>query len=110
MAEQLSYSPFLGHIDIIILRLLLDGDGYGFDIQNRILEITGEKHGIKETTLYSNIKRLEGGGLVSSYWGDETQGARRKYYRITGAGEKMLQQNIEDWKFTKKAIDTFLGL
>jgi PadR family transcriptional regulator PadR len=110
MAEQYSYSPFLGHIDTIILRFLLAGDSYGFEIQSRLLEITGEQHAIKETTLYSNIKRLEANGLLASYWGNETQGARRKYYRLTAAGKKALQQNIEGWKFAKKAIDNLLGL
>ena len=110
MAEQLSYGPFLGHVDTIVLRLLLDGDCYGFEIQSKILEITGERHGIKETTLYSNVKRLEAGGLADSYWGDETQGARRRYYRITKAGRETLRQNIEDWIFAKNAIDNLLGL
>ena len=109
MAEHYSYSPFLGHIDTIILRLLLDGDSYGFEIQSKILEITGERYLIKETTLYSNIKRLEAGGLLGSYWGDETQGARRKYYRLTEMGQNQLRQNIIDWNFAKKAIDSFLG-
>ena len=109
MAEQLSYSPFLGHVDTIILKLLLNGDSYGFEIQSKILDFTGEKYMLKETTLYSNIKRLEAGGMLESYWGDETQGARRKYYRLTRAGKNMLKQNIEDWKFAQKAINTLLG-
>ena len=109
MAEYPSYSPFLGHIETIILRFLLDGDSYGFEIQSKILEITGELYVIKETTLYSNIKRLEAGGLLESYWGDETQGARRKYYRLTKAGQDQLKQNIEGWRFAQKAINTLLG-
>jgi PadR family transcriptional regulator PadR len=108
VAEQVT-SPFLGHIDTIILRLLRDGDSYGFELQSRILEMTGERYGIKETTLYSNIKRLETAGFLDPYWGDETQGARRRYYRITKAGRKELQKNIEAWRFAKKAIETLLG-
>ena len=110
MTEQLFSSPFLGQIDTIILWFLKKSDSYGFEMQNRILEITGEQYLIKETTLYSNIRRLEANGLLNSYWGDETQGARRKYYRLTENGQNQLRQNIEDWKFAKKAIDTLLGL
>lgn len=108
MAEQI-YSPFLGHIETIILRFLTEGDSYGFEIQSKLMEITGERYGIKETTLYSNIRRLETAGFLDSYWGDETQGARRRYYRLTKEGQKQLRHNIEAWNFAKKAIDTLLG-
>ena len=98
-----------GHTDTIILRILRDGDSYGFEIYSKILERTGEQHEIKEPTLYSSFKRLEAAGCISSYWGDETLGARRKYYRLTGEGRKLFEKNVEDWQFTKKIMDTLLG-
>jgi DNA-binding PadR family transcriptional regulator len=108
MDSQLSSDLLRGHTDTIVLKILMRGDAYGFEIYNKILERTGEQYELKETTLYSSYKRLEAEGCITSYWGDETQGARRKYYRITKAGQKMLEKNLEDWKFTRRIVNTLL--
>jgi DNA-binding PadR family transcriptional regulator len=97
-----------GHTDTIVLRILTRNDAYGFEIYNRILERTGDQYELKETTLYSSYKRLEADGYITSYWGDETQGARRKYYRITNKGRKVFEQNMRDWQFTQKIINDLL--
>ena len=104
----LSSDLLRGHTDTIVLRILMHGDAYGFEIYNRILGKTGEQYELKETTLYSSYKRLEADGCISSYWGDETQGARRKYYHITGKGREVFEQNMRDWKFTQKIINDLL--
>jgi DNA-binding PadR family transcriptional regulator len=109
MQAVMSSDLLRGHTDTIVLSILTHGDAYGFEIYNRILERTGEQYELKETTLYSSYKRLEADGCITSYWGDETQGARRKYYRITGLGQKMLEQNIRDWQFTQKIINNLIG-
>jgi DNA-binding PadR family transcriptional regulator len=72
------------------------------------LERTGEQYELKETTLYSSYKRLEAEGAVISYWGDETQGARRKYYRITDTGRRLFERKMRDWKFTRKILNDLL--
>jgi DNA-binding PadR family transcriptional regulator len=97
-----------GHTDTIVLRILARNDAYGFEIYNRILERTGDQYELKETTLYSSYKRLETAGCITSYWGDETQGARRKYYRITSKGRKVFEQTMRDWKKKKKIINDLL--
>ncbi|MCL2126664.1 MAG: PadR family transcriptional regulator [Treponema sp.] len=108
MQAVLSSDLLRGHTDAIVLRILMRGDAYGFEIYNRILERTGEQYELKETTLYSSYKRLEAEGCITSYWGDETQGARRKYYRITEKGRAVFEQNMRDWKFTRKIISDLL--
>ena len=108
MEAVLSSDLLRGHTDAIVLRILMRGDAYGFEIYNRILERTGEQYELKETTLYSSYKRLEAEGSIISYWGDETQGARRKYYRITDKGRKIFKQNMRDWQFTQKIINDLL--
>jgi DNA-binding PadR family transcriptional regulator len=92
-----------------VLNILQNGDAYGFEIYNAILSRTGEQYELKETTLYSSYKRLEQEGCITSYWGDETQGARRRYYRITKKGLERYRQNILDWEFTQKILTTLLG-
>jgi DNA-binding PadR family transcriptional regulator len=108
MEAVMSSDLLRGHTDTIVLRILTRGDAYGFEIYNRILERTGEQYELKETTLYSSYKRLETEGCISSYWGDETQGARRKYYKITDKGRSVLEQNMRDWQFTQKIINDLL--
>ena len=91
-----------GHTETIVLRILMRGDAYGFEIYNRILERTGEQYELKETTLYSSYKRLEAEGCITSYWGDETQGARRKYYRITKKAGQYLNKTCAIGSSRKK--------
>ena len=75
-----------GHTDTIVLGVLRHGDQYGFEIYKAIRDATGGDHEIKEATLYADLPPAREDGLVEAYWGDETQGGRRKYYRITDAG------------------------
>lgn len=90
-----------GHLDAIILNVLREGDNYGYGIYKRILELSGGRYEVKEASLYSALRRLEQGDLVRSYWGDETQGGRRKYYRITPQGEARYRQDLAQWRFAK---------
>jgi len=105
---KLSSDLLRGHTDTIVLGSLLNQDRYGFEIYNRILERTGEQYELKETTLYSSYKRLERDGYITSYWGDETQGARRRYYHITNEGRELYHQNKLDLEFTQKIINDLL--
>jgi PadR family transcriptional regulator, regulatory protein PadR len=97
-----------GHTDTIILRLLSDGDKYGYEITKLVHQLSGEAYELKEATMYSSLKRLENDGHILSYWGDETQGGRRKYYRITMSGRAQYESNRQQWQQAKKILDTLL--
>ncbi len=97
-----------GHIDTIILGLLRTGDRYGYDICKTVREKSGGEYELKEPSMYSTIRRLEAQKLIEAYWGDESQGARRKYYRITAAGQRAFKQNFSNWQFAKRIIDKLL--
>ena len=99
-----------GHTDTIVLGVLRTTDRYGFEIYKTIRDATGGRYEIKEATLYATFRRLVKDGLVEAYWGDETQGGRRKYYRITDAGRAVYRQNVLDWTATQQIIDTLLNL
>ena len=99
-----------GHTDTIVLGVLRTTDRYGFEIYKTIRDATGGKYEIKEATLYATFRRLVKDGLVEAYWGDETQGGRRKYYRITDAGRAVYRQNVLDWTATQHIINTLLNL
>lgn len=97
-----------GHTDTIILSLLWEKDSYGYEINKNIAETSGGRYELKEATLYTAFKRLEDTGLILSYWGDQSTGARRKYYRITPAGVTAYRQMLADWKEAREVIDRLL--
>jgi DNA-binding PadR family transcriptional regulator len=105
---KLSSDLLRGHTDTIVLAILMNADRYGLEIYNRVLARTEERYELKTDTLYSSYKRLEKDGCVTSYWGDETQGGRRKYYRITDRGRELYRQNLLDWEFTQKILSNLL--
>ena len=82
--------------DVSILTVLLGRELYGLDI---IEQLNGPKRPfekIKLGSLYAALNRLEKKGLVSWRWGDEVKevsnGARRKYYKVTGLGQASLRE------------------
>lgn len=97
-----------GNIDAIVLRILAEGDNYGYEILKAVGERSGGAYEMKEPSLYACLKRLESHGWVEGYWGGETQGARRKYYRLTDAGRGELKKAIARWNQVKGIIDCLL--
>lgn len=97
-----------GHTDTIILTQLMRGDNYGYEINKTIQQRTNGQYGFKEATLYTAFKRMEQGGLISSYWGDEGVGARRRYYSITERGREAWKENCREWKTTRELIDSLI--
>ena len=69
---------------------------------------TGNQYELKEATLYTAFRRLEQAGLILSYWGDETAGARRRYYTITEEGRAQYQAAVAEWARTKDLIDKLI--
>ena len=104
----LSADILRGYTDTIILRQLAQGDSYGYQINRRVAEISSGALEMKEATLYTAFRRLEGAGYIRSYWGDETTGARRRYYAITEAGFEKLAQDCNAWEETKIMMDRLL--
>lgn len=94
-----------GHIDTILLGLLSTRDRYGYEVVKEVGALSDGEYELKEPTLYSAFRRLEKQGLIRSYWGEESQGGRRKYYAITEPGRAVYRKNVEDWKRARRLID-----
>ena len=110
VSEAFAADLLRGHTDTIVLAVLSQGESYGFEIFKTIRDATGGAYEIKEATLYASYRRLLKDGLVEAYWGDETQGGRRKYYRITDAGRAVYGRNVQAWIATRTIIDSLLDL
>lgn len=96
-----------GYNELMILSLLIKEDSYGYEISKQIKEKSKEKYIMKETTLYSAFTRLEKMGYIESYYGTETNGKRRTYYRITATGCALYKAKCEEWKLVKEVVDEF---
>ena len=99
-----------GHTDTIILRCLLDGESYGYEINRVIAEKSHQRFELKEATLYTAFRRLEESGCITSYWGDENTGARRRYYSITKTGREALDRRRREWTDVKALADKLMGI
>ncbi|HRY13957.1 MAG TPA: PadR family transcriptional regulator [Syntrophomonadaceae bacterium] len=108
MGGTISNELIRGHTDTIILNVLRQGDSYGYETYKKIIALSGNQYELKEATLYTAFRRMEQDDLIVSYWGDESQGGRRKYYRITDRGEEVYRQNVVDWNFAKSVLDKLI--
>ncbi|MDY0395108.1 PadR family transcriptional regulator [Virgibacillus halophilus] len=108
VASKLSSDLLRGHADTMILKLLMGGDKYGYEISKLIFASSGERYELKEATMYSSLKRLEKEEKIQSYWGDATQGGRRKYYTITANGKEAYRQNKANWEQAKQILERLL--
>jgi PadR family transcriptional regulator PadR len=107
-SNKISSDLLRGHTDTIILKLLMSGDKYGYEISKLIHSNSSGEYELKEATMYSSLKRLESDGSITSYWGDETQGGRRRYYRITERGKRAYSENKDNWEYAKRILDQLL--
>ena len=97
-----------GHTDAVILAQLMRRDSYGYEINKTLESCSGGEFVLKEATLYTAFRRLEDSGLITSYWGDEAVGARRKYYKITAQGREAYRQAREEWQNTVRILNALL--
>jgi|SRR5699024_7616358 len=106
--SKLSSDLLRGHADTMILKLLLSGDKYGYEMSKLIYARSGNQYELKEATMYSSLKRLEKEGSITSYWGDANQGGRRKYYTITSTGKETYKKNKENWEQAQQILERLL--
>ena len=104
----LSADLLRGYTDTILLCQLAGGDSYGYEINKRVAELSGGAFELKEATLYTAFRRMEGAGLIISYWGNETTGARRRYYAITPMGRDRMHEDLAAWEETRKTLNALL--
>ena len=97
-----------GYIDLMILRALIDGDSYGYEISKRITDISEDCYTMKETTLYSALSRLEKLTYLCSYPGSYSGGRERTYYSLTEAGKVYYRQKCAEWALTQDLITKFI--
>lgn len=82
-----------------ILNALMFRERYGLEIMKTIATASQGAKNIGFSSLYPNLRKLEKRGFLTSRWGDEvpeeTTGARRRYYKITGSGLEAVKKKQE---------------
>jgi PadR family transcriptional regulator, regulatory protein PadR len=87
-----------GTLDLLVLKTLDSlGPTHGFGIALRIQQVSKDLLQLNQGTLYPALLRLEQRGLISSKWGVSENNRKAKYYSLTRAGRKQLEQEVENW-------------
>lgn len=86
---------FRGSLDTVIIKLLADNDAmYGYEITQRVKELTAGEFKITEGALYPALHRLEAKGLLDTET-KKVDNRFRKYYSLTQSGQKEVNQMME---------------
>ena len=86
----------MDHAQLLVLSLLAGEDMYGYQMIVELARRSDHTFEMKEGTLYPVLHGLEREGLVEAYQQEAPTGRMRKYYRITDAGRKHLEQFISE--------------
>lgn len=109
MESSVNTDLMRSRVDVFILGSLYEKDGYGYDILNYIYSKTNGHYEMKQSSIYSVLKRLEKQGLVASYLGEESNGGRRRYYSLTDAGRDFLINEQKEWAYTRTLLDNLVS-
>jgi len=97
-----------GSTAMLILRLLEDGDMYGYQMIEELAKRSDNTFALKAGTLYPLLHGLEQQGMVSSYY-DSAGGAKmRKYYSLTKKGRGLLAEKKAEWQLFSSAVNKVL--
>ena len=97
-----------GSMTMLLLKLLSEQDMYGYEMISVLRERSENVFELKAGTLYPLLHSLEEKNLLESYE-QEALGKVRKYYSITKAGRKLLQEKETEWKEYSQAVTGVLG-
>jgi PadR family transcriptional regulator PadR len=95
-----------GVLDLAVLAVLKDGDGYGYDILRRLRAAGLEEVG--DASVYGTLRRLFQAGLLTTYVVPSEEGPHRKYYALNGAGRDQLNRSGKVWRSFASTMDTLL--
>lgn len=97
-----------GTLDLLVLKILALGPTHGWDITQRIQQISENVLVVNQGSLYPALHRLEARGWIASEWGESVNNRRAKYYKLTAGGRKQLAQEQQTWERFCGAIDRIL--
>jgi transcriptional regulator len=98
-----------GTLDLLVLKTLDSmGPMHGFGIALRIQQVSDKLLQLNQGTLYPALLRIEQRGWIASKWGVSENNRKAKYYSLTHAGRKQLEQAVESWDRMSAVINRVL--
>lgn len=97
-----------GTLDLLILKTLAPGPLHGYAIAQRIQQRSEDLLVVEEGSLYPCLYRMENKGWVSAEWGKSENNRRAKYYSLTRAGRRQLEEETALWERVCRAITLVL--
>ena len=88
----------------LVLAILAEGDSYGYAIIKRVGELSEGHLRWTDGMLYPVLHRLERLGYVEAHWSTGDSGRRRRYYRITDAGQTHLETQRQHWQVVDSTL------
>jgi transcriptional regulator len=86
-----------GTLDLLVLKATSLGPEHGYGVLLRIQQISRGALTIEQGALYPALYRLEHQGLLTSEWGTSDSNRKAKFYRLTAAGRRRLNQDTASW-------------
>jgi PadR family transcriptional regulator PadR len=97
-----------GTLDLLVLRTLQGGAMHGWDIAQRIQQLSQDVLQVNQGSLYPALHRLEAQDLISSEWGESDNNRRAKFYKLTAAGRRRLAAEAKEWERFTWAVEQVL--
>jgi transcriptional regulator len=108
MGEQRDAIP-PGTLDMLILKTLVrNGNLHGFEIAEAIRQSSADIFLVEEGSLYPALQRMLMKAWISGDWGKTNENRRARYYRITTAGRRHLEAEMESYRRVARAIEGVL--
>ena len=96
-----------GVLDVAVLAVLDQEDGYGYDVVRRLRSAGLDEVG--DASVYGTLRRLYSAGALTSYVVPSDEGPHRKYYGITPAGRAQLATQTKDWESFAETVTALLS-
>jgi PadR family transcriptional regulator len=93
-----------GTLDLLILRALTLEPQHGWGIARRIRQLTRDTFDVKPGSMFPALKRLEEKGWVAAAWAPSENGRNAKFYRLTRAGRRHVDEEVKNWNRVAMAI------
>jgi transcriptional regulator len=97
-----------GTLDLMILTILSREAMHGYGISQKLAELSGETFQVNPGSLFPSLYRLEQDGKLKAEWRTSENNRNAKYYKLTAAGKKQLEQNRQRWDRISFAIKAVL--
>jgi transcriptional regulator len=97
-----------GTLDLLILKTIALEPMHGWGIAQRIRQVSKEVLQVNQGALYPALHRLEQSGWIKAKWGESDNNRRAKFYSLTAAGRKYLEQEQANWQRLSTAIGLVL--